>query len=185
MVIGVTGKSGVGKSTLAKYIATTESMFYLDVDSVGHTVLDDEVVKKQIKEKFGIDVSSSNRKELAEKVFNNRHSMKVLSDITYAKMKDIMYNVLETYKNVVVDWILLPHTEFFDLCDKKILVIPENDDTRKIKVMERDNISPKALEERDKNSIAYNNDDFDLVIKQTYVQGDAVKQYEDYKTRNI
>ena len=181
MVIGVTGKSGVGKSTLARYIAKTEDMFYLDIDSVGHTVLDDPEIQRQIKEKFNVEVNSRNRKALGSLVFANRHNMKELSDITYAKMKEIIYNILETHKDVVIDWILLPHTEFFDLCDKKILMVPENEMDRAIKVMERDDISSEDLAERDKASIQYNEKDFDLVIKQTYNIKEVINTYEDSK----
>ena len=39
MLIGVTGKSGSGKSTFAKALANQLNYFYVDIDTIGHEVL--------------------------------------------------------------------------------------------------------------------------------------------------
>ena len=96
MIVGFTGKSGVGKSTFAKKYAKEHGYYYLDIDEVGHKVLDDPEVKRQVKEKFGIEVSSTDRKKLGEIVFANRNNeMKELADITWEKMKDIIDQYIE------------------------------------------------------------------------------------------
>ena len=87
MIIGVTGKSGVGKSTYAKAYAKRNGCYYLDIDEIGHQVLDDPEVQKKCLEKFGVEVSSNDRKKLGELVFANRHKMQELSDFTWEKMK--------------------------------------------------------------------------------------------------
>ena len=66
MIVGVTGKSGVGKSTYAKRYAKEHNLFYLDIDEVGHQILDLPDVQKECAEKFGLEVSSVNRKKLGE-----------------------------------------------------------------------------------------------------------------------
>ena len=166
MTVGVTGKSGVGKSTFAKNYAKEHNYYYLDIDEIGHRVLDDPEVKRQVKEKFGIEVSSSNRKKLGELVFASRNNeMKGLADITWEKMKDIIDRYIEFEGNpgIVLDWILLPHTHYFKMCDLKILVTaPEG--LRRERVMKRDNITNEELDLRDNASIEYNENDFDKII---------------------
>jgi dephospho-CoA kinase len=166
VTVGVTGKSGVGKSTFAKNYAKEHNYYYLDIDEIGHRVLDDPEVKRQVKEKFGIEVSSSNRKKLGELVFASRNNeMKELADITWEKMKDIIDRYIEFEGNpgIVLDWILLPHTHYFKMCDLKILVTaPEG--LRRERVMKRDNITNEELDLRDNASIEYNENDFDKII---------------------
>jgi dephospho-CoA kinase len=166
VTVGVTGKSGVGKSAFAKNYAKEHNYYYLDIDEIGHRVLDDPEVKRQVKEKFGIEVSSSNRKKLGELVFASRNNeMKELADITWEKMKDIIDQYIEFEGNpgIVLDWILLPHTHYFKMCDLKILVTaPEG--LRRERVMKRDNITNEELDLRDNASIEYNENDFDKII---------------------
>ncbi len=166
MIVGVTGKSGVGKSTFAKKYAKEHGYYYLDIDEVGHRVLDDPEVKRQVKEKFGIEVSSTNRKKLGELVFASRNNeMKELADITWEKMKDIIdrYIKSEEKLGIVLDWILLPHTHYFKMCDLKVLVTaPE--ELRRERVLKRDNITSEELNLRDNASIKYNENDFDEII---------------------
>lgn len=166
VTVGVTGKSGVGKSTFAKSYAKEHNYYYLDIDEIGHRILDDPEVKRQVKEKFGIEVSSTNRKKLGELVFASRNNeMKELADITWKKMKDIIDQYIEFEGNpgIVLDWILLPRTHYFKMCDKKILVkCPEG--LRRERVKKRDNINDAELDLRDNASIEYNEDDFDEVI---------------------
>ena len=117
-------------------------------------------------EKFGISVSSTNRKKLGELVFTNRHDeMKILADITWEGMRKIIDNNIELFKDegIVLDWILLPHTHYFKMCDKKVLVkCPE--ELRRERVKKRDNINDAELDLRDSASIEYNENDFNEVI---------------------
>lgn len=166
MIIGVTGKSGVGKSTYAKKYAQDHNMFYLDIDEIGHKILDDPEIKNQIKEKFGLEVSSNDRKKLGELVFASRNNeMKQLADITWEKMKSIINDYIEfnLVPGIVLDWILLPHTPFFKMCDKKIL-IKTDEAKRRNRLKQRDNISEEDINLRDNASISYNEEDFDEII---------------------
>jgi dephospho-CoA kinase len=166
MIIGVTGKSGVGKSTYAKKYAQDHNMFYLDIDEIGHKILDDPEVRAKVKEKFNIDVSSNDRKKLGELVFASRNNeMKQLADITWEKMKSIINDYIEfnLVPGIVLDWILLPHTPFFKMCDKKIL-IKTDEAKRRNRLKQRDNISEEDINLRDNASISYNEEDFDEII---------------------
>lgn len=163
MLIGITGKSGSGKTTLAKWLAQYSNFYVIDVDEVGHSILDRGDVQKLIKEKFGVEVSSTNRKALGEVVFNNREKMKEYADMTFELMCEKIDEIIISYENVIIEWILLPQTKYFDLCDVKILC-KRSYENRLKSVKERDNISTEYFETREKNSIEYNEDLFDKII---------------------
>lgn len=163
MIVGVTGKSGVGKSTYARKYAKEHNLFYLDIDEVGHQILDLPDVQKECAEKLGLEVSSVNRKKLGELVFANRHKMGELAEITWEKMKVLIDSILEENKDIVLDWILLPHSHYFKLCDKKILITLD-ETKRRERLKKRDNITDKEIDLRDNASIEYSVNDFDIVI---------------------
>lgn len=173
MIIGITGKSGSGKSTLSKLIKKFGDNFeYIDFDSIGHQTLDDKEVQDLIKRKLNIGVSSTNRKELANFIFNNQNKtlkVKMITALMWDKMKEIIDDKLkDNSKNFIFDWILLPETHYFKMCDIKVLMVPCNDSLRKKAAVFRDNISLAEMTKRDKAAIKYDESQFDFVIKNNY-----------------
>lgn len=170
MIIGICGKSGSGKSTLASQIKELykDKTVNLDIDKVGHSVLLIDEVKEELIKSFGISIINNNidRKKLGNIVFDSRNEMKKLSDITWKYMQIEIDNYLETNKDkiVILDWLLLPVTKYFDMCDIKILLdIPY--DIRKERAIKRDNISQEAFDLREKSSIDFCAENFDYVLK--------------------
>lgn len=91
--------------------------------------------------------------------------MNKLSDITWKYMQLEIDKFLNINKNniVILDWILLPISKYFNMCDIKILIdIPY--EIRKQRAIIRDNISSTAFDLREKASIDFNREDFDYVI---------------------
>lgn len=173
MIIGITGKSGSGKSSLSKLVKKFGDNFeYIDFDSIAHQTLDNEEVQNLIKRLLNIKVSSTNRKELANFIFNNQNKtleVKMVTILMWDKMKEIIDDkIKDSSKNFVFDWILLPETHYFKMCDIKILMVPCNDFIRKKSAVLRDNISSVEMRQRDKAAIKYNESDFDFVIKNNY-----------------
>lgn len=173
MIIGITGKSGSGKSTLSKQIKKFGDNFeYIDFDSIGHQTLDDKEVQDLIKRKLDIEVSSTNRKELANFIFNNQNKtleVKMVTALMWNKMKEIIDEKLkDNSKNFIFDWILLPETHYFKMCNIKVLMVPCNDSLRKKAAVFRDNISLAEMTQRDKAAIKYDESQFDFVIKNNY-----------------
>lgn len=165
MIIGICGKSGSGKSTIARKIASIiPDSVYLDIDKIGHEVLVYPKVQTQIKETFGIE--STDRKALGDIVFNNRYEMDKLADITWSYMKVLIQQFIDDNKDktIILDWLLLTKSHFFNMCDVKILVDAPYE-IRLARAMKRDNITQKAFETREKASEQYNKQDFDYVIE--------------------
>lgn len=172
MIIGITGKSGVGKSTYANKLAKENGFEVISFDEMSHRVMNLTKVQEKLIEIFGEEVikdSVVDRKYLGDLIFTNRHLYKEMSDIVWKEMKvEIDYDLL-TNKNVILDWILLPHSHYWNMCDKKILIVAD-EEQRKEKVMIRDNISKEYLEKRDSASISYDDIKFDEVIVNEYKQ---------------
>ena len=68
-------------------------------------------------------------------------------------------------KIIILDWQLLPKTKYFNMCKIKILLnIPY--EIRRERAIKRDNITVEEFDLREKASINYNVDDFDIVINE-------------------
>lgn len=172
MIIGICGKSGCGKSTLANQIIelTNNKAIHLDIDKVGHKVLLLHEVKEELINSFGKSIIKENivdRKKLGEIVFNSRNKMNKLSDITWKYMQIEIDNFLNLNKGkiIILDWLLLSISKYFDMCDIKILLdIPY--EIRKQRAIKRDNITKEEFDLREKASINFNESDFDYILKE-------------------
>ena len=172
MIIGISGKSGSGKTTLSNYIKDTskKEVIHLDIDKVGHKVLLLDEVKEELINTFGEDVINNelvNRKRLGEIVFDNRDEMQKLTDITWKYMQlEIDKYVSKNTNNIILilDWLLLPITKYFEICDIKILLdIPY--EVRKKRAMQRDNITEEQFDLREKASIELDRGLFDYILE--------------------
>ena len=171
MIIGICGNSGSGKSTLANQIVklTDNKAIHLEIDKIGHKVLLLPEVKKELIKLYGNKILSENnidRKKLSAIVFNSKIEMDKLTDITWKYIQIEIDNFLETNKNkiVILDWMLLSKSKYFDMCDIKILLDTPYE-IRKRRATKRDNIKEELFDLRDQASINYNEEDFDYVLK--------------------
>lgn len=171
MIIGICGKSGSGKSTLAKNIIelTNYKAVYLEIDKVGHKALLNDEAKKELVKEFGghiIKGNNVNRKKLGDIVFNSREKMQKLTDITWEYMQKEIDKFIEDNKDkiVILDWLLLTKSKYFDMCDIKILLdVPY--EVRKMRAIKRDNITSEAFDLRESASIEFNKEKFDYVLE--------------------
>lgn len=172
MIICICGKSGSGKSTLARILVEKykNNSIHLDIDKIGHAVLTIDEVKKELIKSFGENIISKNhidRKKLGQIVFDSRLEMEKLSDITWKYMQIEIDKIISKNKDkiIILDWLLLPISKYFEMSDIKILLdIPY--EIRKKRATKRDNISNEAFDLREKSSINFNKIDFDYIIKE-------------------
>lgn len=171
-VIGITGKSGSGKSTFASLLAQKLNCKHIDIDKIGHEALYRPDNLDVLCEKFGTEILDVNgnldRKKIGNIVFTQADKMKELTDITWNYMQQQLNHILSQDDDIIIlEWILLPHSKYWELCSSKILV-KSDDLARKNKVMERDNISENYFNKRDSASIDYSTVQFDYIFENDY-----------------
>ena len=158
MIIGITGKSGSGKSTLAKLY---EKLGYerISMDEIGWEVIDE--IKDVCEKIYG----TSDRKKIGEQLFRDRNKYKAWTKSFLASMEKKIDERIKDKKNIVFDFLLLSHTKYFNMCDCKILV-KSNFFKRMFRVLNRDKISLRYFLLREKNSIDFDEKDFDVVMSE-------------------
>lgn len=151
-IIGLTGKTGSGKSTVSEMLKAQ-----------GFGIVDGDVVAKQVVEKgssllpvlaesFGSDIlnpdGSLNRKKLSEKAFATEQATDKLNKLMHPViLKEIERQVKNFFdsgvENVVVDAAALIECKYNEKCDLFVVVTAPYE-VRLKRIMSRDNISEEA-----------------------------------------
>ena len=136
-ILGVTGGTGSGKSTVCEYLKEKGAKI-IDADIVAR-----EIVMKgkpalfEIEEAFGSDVlfsdGSLDRKKLGKIVFASSEKLNILNGITHKYIiEEIKNRVSESDENlVIIDAALLFETELFKLCHKTVAVTADKKEREK------------------------------------------------------
>lgn len=154
-IIGLTGLTGAGKSTVAQKLMAY-GCYHIDADKVARDVINNnENVKNKLKARFGDDVinadGTTNRPVLAARAFADRESTNDLNAITHPavteEIKSIIKDMQEVgYSGIIIDAIALFESGEDALCDFTVAVIAPKE-IRLERIMKRDNITEeKALE---------------------------------------
>ena len=192
-LIGITGKTGTGKSTIARTLAQKLNGQYVDIDKIGHQATSDPHIAKKLCDIFGSELLDSNetidRKKLGNIVFSDTDKMQNLTDITWKYMEQELDNILlQKQQYFVFDWALLPKVKFWDMCNIKILVISD-DIVRKERILERDHITSEYLEKRESATLDYSKLSFDFIFDNDYTKesmnGFIKVIYDKIKNENI
>ena len=148
-VIGITGSSGSGKTTVSKILSE---------ELKAKTINADEIVKQmqepgtkyyeKIVEAFGKELleedESLNRKKLAEIIFKDELKKEKLNQLTYKyvveEIKEQVKKSKEEY--IIIDAPLLIESRLNELCDIVIAVISEKQEQIR-RISKRDNIEEK------------------------------------------
>ncbi|MBQ5677563.1 MAG: dephospho-CoA kinase [Clostridia bacterium] len=154
-IIGLTGLTGAGKSTVAQKLMAY-GCYHIDADKVAREVINNnENVKNKLKERFGADVinadGTTNRPLLASRAFADEQSTLDLNAITHPavieEIKSIIKDIEEVgYRGIIIDAIALFESGLDTLCDFNVTVVAPKE-IRLERIMKRDNITEeKALE---------------------------------------
>lgn len=154
-IIGITGNSGSGKSTISKLISKNYEAKIIDADKIAKEMTKNNGEYLQaIRQAFGNNVIKNNeldRKKLADIVFLNRAEKEKLDGLTFEYVVEEIKKELEAnqnldYQYIILDVPLLFESKLDKLCDYTIGVIANK--TEKIKrICKRDKLSKeKALQ---------------------------------------
>ena len=145
MIIGITGGTGCGKTTLLEAIASKGGLV-LDCDQIYHQLLQtDAQLLAAIESRFPGTVEDGclQRKKLGAIVFSDEKALEDLNAITHSAVKKEVLRQLENRpkaKVAAIDAIALFEGGLAELCDITVAVIAPVEDRVK-RIMLRDGIS--------------------------------------------
>ncbi|CAF93143.1 unnamed protein product, partial [Tetraodon nigroviridis] len=136
-VIGLTGGSGSGKSSIARHLEALGAI-RIDCDQLGHEAYQPGTVAyHRVLEEFGSDLTNEdktiNRRALGRKVFGNKERLKALTDIVWPEIallvKDKIRQAKEDGKQVcVVDAAVLLEAGWTDMVHEVwVTIIPDEE----------------------------------------------------------
>ena len=185
-IIGITGSSGTGKTTLSNILSSRNDIKIIDADKVAKQLSqigNDYLLA--IRYTIGNDVffedGNLNRKALAEKIYSSSEALAKLNILTFDHVVKEILREIENTKNenikfIIIDAPLLLESELDKKCDYTISLIAKKE--LKIKrICQRDNISEEMAQKRlniqqedefyIKNSdfVIINNEDCDLKLE--------------------
>uniref|UniRef100_A0A3Q1KDI0 Bifunctional coenzyme A synthase n=1 Tax=Anabas testudineus TaxID=64144 RepID=A0A3Q1KDI0_ANATE len=148
-VIGLTGGSGSGKSSIARQLEALGAV-RVDCDKLGHEVYQPGTAGyHRVLEEFGSDILSEdktiNRRALGRKVFGNQERLKALTDIVWPEIallaKNRISKAREEGKQVcVVDAAVLLEAGWTDMVHEVwVTIIPEEEAV--LRITERDSVT--------------------------------------------
>ena len=172
-VIGITGSSGSGKTTVCKIIKKLYNSEILDADKVAKELSNDvnsdyyrEMVKLFGKECL-LEDNMLNRKKIAEIIYQDEAKRESLNNLTFNYVVKKMKKDLSEIKDkdlVIIDAPLLYEAGVDKLCDKVIAIIAEKNNKVK-RICLRDGIDELFAKKR---LLIQNEDDF-YINKADYV----------------
>lgn len=181
-IIGITGKSGSGKSYIAKSIAEKMGATLFSFDEFSHLSIETETLKNFALNEFGnsvFDNGKINRKKVGMIAFANPEKLAKWNDLAETEMEKLIDEKLKqtTSNYIVFEYALLPLMKYFDMCDLKILITAENKQ-RALRVCTRDNIGARYFETRDTHAPEFDKFKFDAIIDNTNNDDFAVSKLE-------
>ena len=143
MIIGITGGTGCGKTTLLKVIAEKGGLI-LDCDAIYHQLLTtDASLLKAIENRFPgtVEDGQLQRKKLGSVVFSDENALLDLNKITHSAIKGEVLRRLESGPRLAaIDAIALFEGGLAELCGVTVAVTAPAE-VRVQRLMKRDNIS--------------------------------------------
>ena len=150
MIIGITGGTGCGKTTLLSCIAQHGGLI-LDCDEIYHRLLQtDHDLLLAIENRFPgvVENGQLQRKKLGNIVFADEKALADLNKITHTAVKAEVLQLLETApKLAAIDAIALFEGGLAELCDVTVAVTAPTED-RVRRLMARDGISEEYARKR-------------------------------------
>ena len=150
MILGITGGTGCGKTTLLEEIKDLGGLI-LDCDAIYHELLQsDGALLESIAQRFHGVVENGvlQRKKLGAIVFSDEAALQDLNRITHAAVKKEVLRRLESRPSLAaIDAIALFEGGLAELCDATVAITAPTEE-RVIRLMARDGISEEYARSR-------------------------------------
>lgn len=158
MIIGITGNSGTGKTSICKALEENKingrTPFVIDADRIVKKMsVKGEKYYNQIVSTFGKEVLQENgeldRAKLASIVFIDEEKRELLNQITYKYVAEEIKKQAKESKSdfVIIDAPLLIESKLNEVCNVVISVIADKE-TKLKRIIERDNLDEKTALDR-------------------------------------
>ncbi len=197
MVVGLTGQTGAGKSTVSKVFAAN-GFAVINADTVARKVVEKGTeCLSEIEDLFGKEVINSdgtlNRKILGNLVFSDRKKLEMLNTITYPYitgeiLREIRQHSVKGEKLILLDAPTLFESRADDFCELIISVLADAD-IRETRIIKRDNLTSEQARKRMNSQldeeffishsdyIINNNQSIDTVNEISKEVSDKIKDY--------
>ncbi len=180
IILGITGGSGCGKTTVSK-ILSNHGVDVIDCDIVAKKIVEPNTpALSEITEYFGYDYinpdGTLNRRKLASLVFNSPEKLLKLNEITHKYVEEYidLYIKNSRFDIVGIDAAALIESGIYKKCDYMLCVLADRK-KRTERIQIRDGISYKEASDRIN---AQKNDEF-------YIEKSDFIVYNDSNTKEI
>lgn len=148
-IIGLTGPTGSGKSTVAKYFSDL-GVQIIDCDLVAREVTEiGSPLLPLLAETFGDEILADDgsliRKKLAKNAFSSKEKTEKLNSIMLPFIANRIKEILDVFATDGVECVMLDAPTLFEsgldsICDSVLAVLCDRE-TRKKRIIERDNLT--------------------------------------------
>lgn len=161
-IIGITGDSGVGKSTITLGLSEKLNCPFLDIDKV---ILNSEYLDTESKTPHTFKLQSEHFNLLID---NLKNTESPISNLINNLIEQEISKISKENKTIIVEWMLLPYLKIWEDCTIKIL-INANDILRKNTAIKNNLITEEQFD--DCVSVAridYSKFNYDYVFENNY-----------------
>lgn len=157
-LVGITGGIGSGKSTLSDLLRKEGYLVYDSDKEARNLQNENQDVRQKIQKLFGKDIYNSEglkRKEVAKIVFNDKQMLAQLNAIIHPEVRTDFNRWVKNHANekiLFLESAILFENGFNQLVDN-VIVITANEETRILRVVKRDKVSPEQVLARIANQL--------------------------------
>lgn len=155
-VIGLTGQSGAGKTTVCR-VFEEKGFAIINADKIARQIMEKgKPCLDELSECFGVEILNEdgtlNRQELADIVFNDKEKLKQLNAISYPYITSEILSKIKKLSEDKCKYVLLDAPTLFesradDFCNL-IISVTATEKNRTARIAERDGITPEQIKQR-------------------------------------